>query len=54
MPGVFTDGKNLYTVNSVPGVSVYGEELVSVGGVEYRYWDPSRSKLAAAILLGAR
>ena len=54
VPGVFTDGKNLYTENSVPGVSVYGEELVRSGGVEYRYWDPSRSKLAAAILLGAR
>lgn len=53
MPGVFTDGRHLYTANSVPGVSVYGERLVTVRDIEYRFWDPYRSKLAAAILLGA-
>jgi len=53
LAGVFTDGKALYTVNAVPGVAVYGESLVRQDGVEYRFWDPARSKLAAAILLGA-
>jgi fibrillarin-like pre-rRNA processing protein len=33
---------------------VYGERLLAVNGVEYRAWNPHRSKLAAAILLGAR
>lgn len=53
VPGVYGDGAHLYTVNAVPGVSVYGERLVAAEGVEYRFWDPYRSKLAAAILLGA-
>ena len=35
-----------------PGHRVYGEQLVKVKGVEYRIWNPYRSKLAAAILKG--
>lgn len=54
IPGVFRDGTKLYTVNAVPGTPVYGEQLIEVDGTEYRYWDPQRSKLAAAILLGGR
>lgn len=50
----------LVTKNMVPGESVYGEKRISVeveGGepgakVEYRVWNPFRSKLAAAILGG--
>lgn len=53
-PGVFTDGSGLFTVNAAPGKDVYGEELATVDGVEYRAWNPYRSKLAAAILLGAK
>lgn len=52
IPRVYTDGPNLYTVNLVPGEAVYGERLVVHGGVEYRRWDPSRSKLAALIKKG--
>jgi len=52
--GVFWDGCRLMTVNAAPGVSVYGERLMAVEGVEYRQWDPYRSKLAALILLGGR
>jgi len=40
----------LFTKNLVPGESVYGEPLVKKKGIEYRYWDPRRSKLAAAVL----
>ncbi len=54
IPGVYTDGKRLLTVNAAPGQDVYGEELVLVNGLEYRTWDPYRSKLAAVILLGAK
>ncbi|XP_007520936.2 rRNA/tRNA 2'-O-methyltransferase fibrillarin-like protein 1 [Erinaceus europaeus] len=46
----------LVTLSLVPGQSVYGERRVSVGEggaqLEYRTWNPFRSKLAAAILGG--
>ena len=42
----------LLTRNLVPGKRVYNEELLIRDGVEYRTWDPFRSKLAAAILKG--
>ncbi|XP_055460818.1 rRNA/tRNA 2'-O-methyltransferase fibrillarin-like protein 1 [Psammomys obesus] len=46
----------LVTMNLVPGVSVYGEKRVTIiedgEKVEYRMWNPFRSKLAAAILGG--
>jgi len=42
--------KKIATKNLVPGKNVYGERLVKCMGVEYRLWDPFRSKLAAAIL----
>ena len=49
----------LVTRNLVPGESVYGEKRISVDNptadqpkVEYRVWNPFRSKLAAGILGG--
>lgn len=48
----------LVTRNLVPGVSVYGEKRISVEGpaegekIEYRVWNPFRSKLAASVLAG--
>jgi len=47
----------LVTKNMVPGESVYGEKRVSVEvgegeKVEYRVWNPFRSKLAASVLAG--
>lgn len=42
----------LLTRNLTPGKKVYNEDLLIRGGVEYRTWDPFRSKLAAAILKG--
>jgi fibrillarin-like pre-rRNA processing protein len=51
----FDDGtKKLATVNFAPGSQVYGEKLVEIEGVEYRFWDPYRSKLAAAVLKGMK
>ncbi len=46
--------RKLATVNQVPGVQVYGERLIELEGVEYRIWDPYRSKLAAVILRGIK
>lgn len=58
-PGVFiARGKEdaLVTLNLVPGDAVYNEKRISVENegdkVEYRVWNPFRSKLAAAILGG--
>jgi len=49
----------LVTKNLVPGESVYGEKRISIeaGGedgakIEYRVWNPFRSKLAAGVLGG--
>ena len=52
----------LVTLNMAPGEAVYGEKRISVENpaidgaektkVEYRVWNPFRSKLAAAILGG--
>jgi fibrillarin-like pre-rRNA processing protein len=47
---VIKDKKQLATRNLDPGKTVYGEKLIPVEGVEYRTWDPRRSKLGAMIL----
>jgi len=52
-PGVWREGRELYTRNAVPGAKVYGEALRNADGVEYRAWDPWRSKLAALLVHGA-
>jgi fibrillarin-like pre-rRNA processing protein len=52
-PDVWRDGRELFTRNAEPGVKVYGEPLRTVDGVEYRRWDPWRSKLAAFLVNGA-
>jgi len=40
----------LYTKNLAPGKDVYGERLIRENSVEYREWNISKSKLAAAII----
>jgi len=47
---VIKDKKQLATRNLDPGKTVYGEKLITVEGVEYRTWDPRRSKLGAMVL----
>lgn len=46
--------QKLATANLAPGTQVYGEKLIEIEGIEYRLWDPYRSKLAAAILRGMK
>ena len=48
--GVFRIRNNLATKNLVIGKSVYGEKRTTDRGVEYRFWDPYKSKLAAAMM----
>lgn len=47
---VIKDKKHLATKNLDPGKTVYGERLIPVEGIEYRTWDPRRSKLGAMLL----
>ncbi len=50
---VHRDGRELFTPNrGPPGDRVYGESLRTFHGVEYRNWDPFRSKLAALFVKG--
>jgi len=51
-PGVYQINGRLFTRNLFPGTRVYNEQIVQIGGVEYRSWNPYRSKLAAAIRKG--
>jgi len=46
--------QRLATKNLTPSRDVYGERFTKYKGVEYRLWDPFRSKLAAAILKNLR
>ena len=50
---VYFKDENIATCNLTPGISVYGEELIQED-VEYRIWNPRRSKLAAALLNGLK
>jgi fibrillarin-like pre-rRNA processing protein len=52
-PGVYRIGRDLYTRNATPGETVYGEDLRSESGTEYRRWDPWRSKFSAFLANGA-
>ena len=49
------DGEEkLATENLTPKKQVYKEKLILKKGIEYRLWDPFRSKLAACIMNGLR
>jgi fibrillarin-like pre-rRNA processing protein len=52
--GVWKSGKAIFTENLVPGERIFTKNLVRVKGIEYREWDPFRSKPAAAIAVGIR
>jgi len=49
---VFFINDKICTRNLNPGEKVYGETLTVIKEIEYRFWDPYRSKLAAMILNG--
>ena len=48
--GIRREGRSLWTRNAVRGVSVRGERRKTDARIEWRFWDPSRSKVAAALL----
>ncbi len=45
-------GGRLATINKTPGISYYKEEIRKINNVEYRIWNPYKSKLSAAFLKG--
>lgn len=49
---VFREKNKIFTENLCKGLRVYNEKLVKFKGIEFRSWNPFRSKLAAAILNG--
>ena len=57
-PGVYWafdgDRRFLCTKNRFKGFHVSDERLISIGSDEYRFWEPSRSKLGAAIVKGIK
>ena len=53
-PGVWRSGRRFFTENLVPGERVFTKNLVKHRGIEYREWDPYRSKPAAALAKGLK
>ncbi len=53
-PGVWKYGDLVLTKSLAPGKRVYGEKVLKINGVEYRVWNPHRSKLGAAIKNGLK
>ena len=49
---VYQDGKRIYTKSLLPGKVHFDEKTSSENGIEYREFDPRRSKLAAMIMKG--
>jgi fibrillarin-like pre-rRNA processing protein len=49
----FDDGtERPVTASIASGAQVYGEQIITKGGREFRVWDPYRSKLAASLVHG--
>ncbi len=53
-PGVWRLEDKILTKSLAPGKKVYGEKVIKIDGVEYRVWNPYRSKLGAAIKNGLK
>lgn len=53
-PNVFHDSDNFFTKNLSQGYQVYGEKIVTQDAVEYRIWNPRRSKLSAMLNKGCK
>lgn len=52
--GVSQFGKDYCTRNATPGKKYYDERIIRKGKDEFRVWDPTKSKLGAAIYKGLR
>jgi fibrillarin-like pre-rRNA processing protein len=54
LPNFIQIRQRLFTLNLVPGIAPFNENLKKIAGKEYREWDPKRSKLAAALSKGLK
>ena len=52
LPGIYEDRRKFYTKSIRPGITHFAENTVTSEGVEYREWDPKRSKLCAGVAKG--
>jgi len=54
--GIFKKNDKLFTQNpeTCKGIKVYNEQLITEENIEYRSWNPFRSKLAAALIKGLK
>ena len=52
--GIYFNGKNIFTKNLLPKQKVYGEKLIIENKIEYREWNPFRSKYCAALQKGLK
>ena len=48
--GIRIEGRSLWTRNAVKGISVRGEKRKKDSHIEWRHWDPTKSKVAASLL----
>lgn len=51
-PNIYEEGRKLYTISLTKKKTFPDEITISKGGKFYREWDPTRSKLAAALAKG--
>lgn len=49
---IFRENQKIYTRNFSGGEPVYSENIVDKNGLEFRNWQPSRSKAGAAVMKG--
>lgn len=52
--GIFKKENKIYTKNLIPGQKVYGEKIITQNNIEYREWNPFKSKYCAAIAKGLK
>lgn len=52
--GIYKEEKKIFTINLTPKKKVYGEKLVVKYNVEYREWNPFKSKYCAGIINGLK
>jgi fibrillarin-like pre-rRNA processing protein len=53
-PGVWKRGKEIFTQSLISGDRSFTKSLIKSGGMEFREWNPYRSKPAAAIANGLK
>ncbi len=51
---IFSTENKIYTINLIPKQKVYGEKLIIKNNIEYREWNPFKSKYCAAIVNGLK